>query len=189
MATSSDELTLRKSVRELIDREALRELNLRYAMAIDDRRVDDFVECFTEDGEFRHVDGMVKGRDAIREYQNARLGRYGPTYHYAHAYEFSISDNSGTGTVLAHSELAIDGAMFVVGFRYTDEYRRGDRWRFASRGIRVLYFSPYADLPGIFADRFRKRWPGPPRVADFPEGDAAWEQFATGRPPQPMESS
>jgi hypothetical protein len=187
VATSADELTLRQSVRELLDREELRELNIRYAMAIDDRRIDDFVQCFTDDGEFRHVDGMVKGRDAIRDYQNARLALYGPTYHYAHAYTFSVTGDTGTGTVLAHSELSIDGAMFVVGFRYEDEYRREDGWHFASRGIRVLYFAPYAELPGIFADQFRKRWPGDPRAADFPEGDAAWEQFAAGRPPQPTE--
>ena len=178
MTLPSEGSELRRDVRTMLDREELRELQMRYSMAIDDRRIEDFGLCFTTAGEFGHVDGTVVGRAAIVEYQNERLALYGPTFHSPHEYSFVIDGDTATGVVLAHSELAIGGRMFQVAFRYRDTYQREDRWRFSSRHIHVLYFSPVDDLPGIFADRLRKRWPGPSRAADLPEGSASWEQFA-----------
>jgi hypothetical protein len=172
---------LAADVRQLLDREHLRELNLRYSMAIDDRRIDDLVECFAPEGELGHSDAAVRGRDQIAAFYRARLAAYGPTYHYPHGSMYEIDGDRATGVVLAHSELAIDGDMYQVAFRYIDSYVRDGRWMIARRELQTLYFSPVADLPRIFEDRLRIRWPGDPRPADIPEDGAAWAEFVGTR--------
>ena len=52
---------LARQVRALADREELRELHLRYSMAIDDRRIEDLVQCFAPDGQLGHNDAAVSG--------------------------------------------------------------------------------------------------------------------------------
>jgi hypothetical protein len=179
MMTSTVDLA--RQVRELADREELRELQVRYSLSIDDRRIDDLVECFAPDGELGHNDAAVSGREAIAAFYSERLRAYGPTFHYFHGSIYEIDGDVASGILLAHSELAIDGEMFQVALRYVDDYRRDERWTISHRRIRTLYFAPIADLPGIFQDANRLRWPGPPRPADFPEGDPAWEEFSQRR--------
>jgi len=169
---------LLRQVRALRDREELRELHMRYSMAIDDRRIHDLVACFAPDGQLGHDDAAVSGHDAIGTFYTERLAQYGPTFHYPHGSLYELDGDVATGTILGHSELAIDGAMYQVALRYVDDYVRDDRrWAIARRRIRTLYFSPVADLPEIFADEFRLRWPGTPRRADLPEGEASWNEF------------
>ncbi len=175
MTAKDDDLA--GQVRALTDREELRELHLRYSMAIDDRRIDDLVECFAPEGQLGHNDAAVSGRAAIAEFYTERLSRYGPTFHYPHGSLYEIDGDVATGTILGHSELAIDGEMFQVALRYLDDYARDGRWMIARRRIATLYFSPVADLPGIFGDELRLRWPGAPRRADLPEGEASWIEF------------
>ena len=178
-APTYEELT--RDVQGVLDREALRDLNVRYAMAIDDRRISDIGACFTADGTLGHVDAGVSGRDTIEAFYAARLANYGPTYHYPHAFLFELDGDTARGTVLAHAELGIDGQTYQVAIRYVDEYRREDEWRIRERGIRNLYFAPVAELPRIFEDELRIRWPGEPRPADLPEGDPAWVAFNARR--------
>ncbi len=169
---------LESAVREILDREALRDLNCRYSIAIDDRRIDDIADCFTDDAVLGHVDAGIRGRDVIQAFYADRLRNYGPTYHYPHAFLFElVGDAEARGTVLAHAELAIDATTYQVAIRYLDVYRREERWRFSSRGIQNLYFAPVADLPTVFRDELRIRWPGAPKPAQLPEGEPAWEAF------------
>jgi hypothetical protein len=176
--TAASESDLGRDVRELMDREELRELHMRYSMACDDRRIDDIADCFAPDGVLAHKEADVQGRESIGKFYAARLACYGPTYHYPHASIYEIDGDTATGIILGHAELSIDGVTYKAAVRYYDTYRRDDRWLLTNRVIKNLYFSPEAELPGIFADENRIRWPGEPRPADFPEGDPSWEEFA-----------
>lgn len=176
--TGTSDAALARDVRELMDREELRELHMRYSMACDDRRINDIAACFAPDGVLAHKEADVEGRDNIAKFYAGRLALYGPTYHYPHASIYELDGDTATGIILGHAELSIEGVTYKAAVRYYDTYRRDDRWLLTSRVIKNLYFSPEADLPQIFADANRVRWPGAPRPADFPEGDPSWEEFA-----------
>ena len=59
---------LEAKVSELYDREAIRDLRMRYHECINDGKVGEIPDLFSEDGEleFGHL-GNAKGRDKIRE--------------------------------------------------------------------------------------------------------------------------
>jgi uncharacterized protein (TIGR02246 family) len=160
------------------------EMITRYSIAVDDRDLDTVADLFTSDASFSSVGGHPSGREELKAYYAARLERYGATYHYPHSQlvEF-LSDDEATGVVLAHAELSIDGATFVVAMRYVDAYRReGGRWRFAQRRLDTIYALPLAELPTGLADELRKRWPGnEAQPAELPEGQATWQAFLAER--------
>ena len=157
-------------------------LNLcsRYCLAVDDRDLDALVGLFTRDGVFDAVHGPITGREAIRGYYVMRLSAYGPTLHYAHGLTIhEIDAHEVTCSVSAHAELAIGGAFQVVALRYSDRFAEEDgQLRFRSRSTRVLYSSPVDQLPVIFNDEFRSRWPGTDLArADIPETLTTWQTF------------
>ena len=60
---------LRARVRELEDREAVRELTARYMQAMHDARWDDAVACFADDAEYDHgLLGMLRGKRDIEHF-------------------------------------------------------------------------------------------------------------------------
>lgn len=176
---------LERRLQWMEDRWAINDLIVRYAVAIDDRDLATVADLYTEDAVFDSVVGATRGRAAIVDYYEHRLGMFGATYHipYSHSTE-RRSDTEATGTVLSAAELAIDGDTFVVALRYTDDYVKGDdgRWRFRERKVDQLYAMPLADLPSGLASDLRKRWPGTePAPAELPEGTQTWRDHRDRR--------
>ena len=131
-----DELAdLRRTVRRLADRQELADLVARYGRYVDDRDLDAVAELYTADCTFDSRDGPMHGRDAVIDYYRAQLSSYTVTYHYPHSHTVDfVDDDSATGIVQAHAELAIGGEAVIVALRYTDEYRREDgAWKVAHR--------------------------------------------------------
>ena len=156
------------------------ELVTRYAMACDDRDLDALAECFTADGVFVSVGGRIEGRHALVEYYTERFDHYGPSFHVPHRLVLDeLADDTARGTVLAHSELMLDGGLFVSAHRYRDVYRiEAGRWRVAERACEFLYGAPLRELLDLDHTRPRRRWPGTePVAADIPESLPSWQAF------------
>ncbi|MFF5989443.1 nuclear transport factor 2 family protein [Prauserella flavalba] len=178
MTTSEQELDER--LRRVEARTAIEELVTRYAMAFDDRDLDLLGECFTTDGAFVSVGGRVQGRAALMEYYSERLRQYGPSYHVPHRLVLDeLTDDAARGVVLAHSELMVDGGLFLAAHRYRDLYRfENARWRIAERAVEFLYGAPMRDLLHLDPASPRRRWPGAePVEADIPESLPTWKAF------------
>lgn len=177
---------LEQRVARLEARQEIQDLATAYGIAVDDRDLPVLEGLFAEDGAFGHADGSVdnQGREAIMRFYRERLGEMGATYHYAHNHlvEFDDEDNA-TGVVLSHAELDFGGGTYYAGMRYYDTYRRIDGvWQFAERQLKFLFFMPMTDfVDGALGATDRKRFPGQdPRATDLPEGQASWQEFATG---------
>ena len=70
MQTSTTRSTLEDRVGRLEDRFAIMDLESEYCAGIDNRDLDRFLACFSQDAVLRHQDGALelRGRAAIRDY-------------------------------------------------------------------------------------------------------------------------
>lgn len=86
-----DELrALRAKVRELDDREQIRDLTARYMQAMHDARWDDVVDCFAEDASYDHgMLGDLQSKDDIRSFYTEFM----PRHEQAGGWAFDILSN------------------------------------------------------------------------------------------------
>ncbi|SFV02718.1 nuclear transport factor 2 family protein [Pseudoduganella namucuonensis] len=164
---------IEKRIRRLEDRADLNDMVVRYFLAVDD---DDYLALagiFAEASEFS-ASGFpgASGREAIVESLRASRRHMGATVHtpdYA-LFDFQ-SDDSATGTVGAHLELAIAGRTLMGAVRYRDAYARIDGgWRIVRRHMRVVHMGPWEEIGASLTTELRVRWPGmAPLPSDFPK--------------------
>jgi ketosteroid isomerase-like protein len=134
------------------DRLEITELAARYALAVDERRLDDVAALFTEDCVLvmpqppDTLDPVLarEGRTAVRSALDA-VSRLPQTFH---ALTGTVLEATGpdaaTGTVActAHHLSGSDGAVGdrVWHLRYSDTYRRtGEGWRFTRRELAIAF--------------------------------------------------
>lgn len=159
--------SLEARVRRLEDRWALSDLVSRYAVAVDDRDWDAMARMYARDSVFDSVLGRFEGRDAVVAYYRERTESFGPTFHIPHTQTVEFTgEDTATGLVTAHAELAIGPETVVIALRYVDAYVREEGgWCFGERKVEQLYAVPLADLPTALAQPDRKRWPGTDHAA------------------------
>ena len=84
------EQNIEQQLRWVIDRDQLRELSHRYALAIDSRDLDALVDLFVEDYEI--PDGR-RGRGALREWFTTILSSYTTSIHFVGNHIISLDAN------------------------------------------------------------------------------------------------
>lgn len=143
---------LRGRVQELEDREAIRELTMRYMQSMHDARWNDAVDCFADDASYDHgILGELRGKDDIRQFYTEFM----PGYEEAGGWSFDV---------LANPVIEVDGdraegrwflltllidpdnqkpAWSIATLDY--EYiRKGERWLFhKNHCIHEHILSPY----------------------------------------------
>lgn len=146
---------------ELIARERIRDLALRYSVAIADRDVDLMVSLYSDDASF----GLYgRGQEALRRIMDATMGDlvFGVILVANHLVEFDGPDEA-TGEVWARCYAQNADGYYEQLIKYVDRYVRVDGdlddpvWRFASRK-HLLWFgepqpSPLAAAPANWPER------------------------------------
>ena len=120
MQTSTTRSTLEDRVGRLEDRFAIMDLESEYCAGIDNRDLDRFLACFSQDAV---LDGALelRGRAAIRDYYKSRFGEYGVTFHYPHSHSIELeNETTASGVVTGHAEMSLDGEGWIAALRYTD---------------------------------------------------------------------
>lgn len=180
---------LRTAVADQADRQAIADLCVLYARAVDEYDLEAVVDCYTPDGVFVRRGLDVVGADAIRDAYRGAFTMYRTMLHTPHPgfVHLQGADDQGrriaSGWSHGHAELATRSTLVLASFRYEDDYRRTDgRWRFARRSITFMYAVPADRMAGSFTDVNRIRWPGAePEPADYPETGPHWgEHQGTG---------
>lgn len=146
----------------LVAEAAIRDLAVRYSVAVDDGDLAGVIDSFTADAVFQRGDQAVEGAAALREFFSAAVGTYDLARHVVEMHTVDLGEDPGaaTGMVYGSAQLVRDGTSHLAAFRYDDTYERGpDRWRFARRQIEYLYFLPAADLIEGIASSDRVRLP------------------------------
>jgi len=139
MAKSRDQL-----IDEMLDREAIRDLPVRYCHHIWTKNIEGILSLFTEDGIFS-MEGLgapqeVKGQAELRKFYGTVATGAGPAP-YIHNIFIELKDAThATGT--SYPEVRSPGQqmkLMALGY-YSDEYEKvGGQWKFKARRFKNLH--------------------------------------------------
>lgn len=161
-----------RRLKALEDRAALQDLAVRYFVATDD---DDYVTIetlFAPDAVF--LAGGFTGasnRATIMAFLRDARAKMGVTIHTPHYSLITFTgENSATGVVGAHLEIAMGGESLFGAVRYHDEYVRLDgKWHFSQREMLTIHMGPWQQAATSLTADLRVRWPGSDaQLADLP---------------------
>ncbi|HEY6420810.1 MAG TPA: nuclear transport factor 2 family protein [Candidatus Binataceae bacterium] len=130
---TTDELVM-----ELADREAIRDLPVRYCDCVWQNDLKTMVELFAEDGTFvvkgRAREATTKGRVALRKMYEQALGDVSPRP-YIHNHVVNLqSKTKATGRCYVELRSAARDMEWIGTGYYDDEYVKvGEQWKFATR--------------------------------------------------------
>jgi hypothetical protein len=160
---------------------AIQQLPIRYAMAVDARDVDAWLNCFRPDVDMgRHG----AGREALRRYIEPQLRRFYRSVHQICGHRVELDPESrdrATGAVYCRAEHEVGEAWIAMAICYFDEYARVDgEWFFSRRRERHWYAADVTSTPQSvgFAG-----WAGS-REPALPGEFGSWTAFWAGNPHQ-----
>jgi hypothetical protein len=180
--------TVEQRIARLEARTQIRELVARYCFTIDERDVEGIGQCFTRDGSFRSLDGVMNatGRDAVVAQFHGRFAVLGPSNHFTHDHiiEFDDADPAhASGIVNSHAEVVRHDEAMLASLRYHDEYRLEEgRWRFQIRTLAFFYYARPEDYREVMSGSMRNRAYQKPQSADFPELVPTWQRYYQEHP-------
>ncbi len=134
-------------VRELADREAIRDLPIRYCDCICRDDLEGLVSLFTEDASFivKNPENQVvtHGRDELKKmYDNLIRETHPRPYVHTHVIELR-SENSATGRCYVELRSAKIEMEWLGSGYYEDEYSKVlGEWKFASRRLVEMGMAP-----------------------------------------------
>jgi ketosteroid isomerase-like protein len=136
-------------LQEVIDREAIRTLSVRYCHYVWQKDLDGYVNLFTEDGDMSTNDPSLpraQGRAALHTMIGEGLDTMKPRpFIHNHVIELQGSDKA-TGTCYIEARLLRDGKKWAMSGWYNNEYAKvGGEWKFKSRQIAVDSFTPTSE--------------------------------------------
>ncbi len=128
-------------MRELADREAIRDLVIRYIDCLWREDVEGFVSLFTADGTFTarvaedaENEVVSRGRVELKTMFEAEFKQVHPR-HFVHTHVLELRGvNRATGRCYIELRSAADGIKWLGSGYYEDDYAKvGEEWKFASR--------------------------------------------------------
>ncbi len=174
---SSDATALAARIDRLESAHAIEQLAIRYALAVDGRDLEAWLDLFVDDVDCGR---WGKGREALRRSIEPALRGCYRTIHQicGHHVEFDDADRA-RGHVYCRAEHEDGGKWIVMAICYFDDYARRDgKWRFVRRREKHWYAVDALERPGApFV-----RWEGHAGPARLPQDFPAWAEFWKGTP-------
>ena len=144
-------IELENKVRELYDREAVRDLRYRYHEYVNEGKFKQIPDLFTADGvlDFAHL-GKATGREQLLRFFGALeqpasgvpsdQPRITWVKQFIHNHTIHLNGDGGNGFAYLEAKPIYNGEAFLVAARYDDEYVRvNGEWKFSSMTL-VPYF-------------------------------------------------
>jgi hypothetical protein len=136
-------------IQEVIDREAIRTLPVRYCHCVWQKDLDGYVNLFTEDGSFSTDDPNLpraQGREELRKMLSGGLDTAKPRpFIHNHVIEL-LGPDQAKGTCYVEVRLLREGKKWLMTGWYDDEYAKvGGEWKFKSRKITTDSFGPVSE--------------------------------------------
>ena len=159
---------------------AIQQLPIRYAMAVDGRDVDTWVNLFVPNV---RVTRETEGREALAAQITGMLRTFGRSIHQicGHRVDFDAADEDhATGAVYCRAEHEVDDRWIVMAICYFDDYRRIDgEWLFRRRREKHWYASDINEHPQSVDFDSWKNGASPSLPADFPTWEPFWSTNST----------
>jgi hypothetical protein len=162
---------------------AIQQLPIRYALAVDGRDVDSWVQLFVPDV---RVTKSTSGREALKQQIDGMLRTFRRSVHQicGHRVIFDDSDpDHATGAVYCRAEHEVEDRWIVMAICYWDDYRRPTgEWLFSRRREQHWYAADINEHPqAVGFDSWDAGQPSLP--ASFPTWEAFWKASAAGSLP------
>ena len=131
------------TLRELTDREAIRDLARRYAHYVWQKKIAAAVDLFSEDGEMDTGEAPpLRGRAALLEAYQRMLGdaRFQP---FVHNHVIDLAGDEASGICYLDLRAVQEGRSMIGSGYYEDRYRRvAGEWKFQSRKLQMDWLVP-----------------------------------------------
>jgi ketosteroid isomerase-like protein len=136
-------------LREVIDREAIRTLPVRYCHCVWQKDLDGYVNLFTDDGAISATDPSLpqaQGREALRKMIGTGLDDMKPRpFIHNHVVEL-VGPDQAKGTCYVEVRMNRGGKKWQMMGWYDDDYAKvGGEWKFRSRKINIDSFEPASE--------------------------------------------
>lgn len=162
------------ALQQLLDRDEIRRLAHRYAIAIDARDLDSLVALFVADV---RVGRDTRGRDALHADFDRQLRAVGISMLFVgnHVIDF-VGADAAHGIVYCKAEIQEGDRWIHQAIQYHDEYARRDGvWHFVRRKHLLVYGQVQAQNP---LDQPPAEWPkSSTGKGTLPEALDTWQQF------------
>lgn len=153
---------------------AIGQLPIRYALAVDSRDIDAWLELFVEDVDCGR---LGTGRDALRKFIDPALRSFYRSHHQicGHAIDFVNADHA-TGKVYCRAEHEDGDKWIVMAICYFDTYaRRNGKWYFVTRAEEHWYSADVLERPHAPDFQHWERWAD--RRPRLPGAFPTWAMF------------
>jgi hypothetical protein len=163
-------------VQELADREAIHQLVVRYALAVDSRDIDTLVSLYDDEASAGRYGQGPTGMEAF--FRTALKG-FRTSVHFVgnHVVDFTAADRA-TGVVYcsAEHEMVDPPHWLNLTFQYWDDYvkRTNGRWYFRDRAVKAWYTQTTDRATGAGAARAKAGAGGAARGNQLPEAFPTW---------------
>lgn len=143
-------------MRELVDRDAIRELAIRYAHHAWRKEVAAVVDLFADDGAFETAAlPPIRGRQALL-HAYGRMFEEDEFYPFVHNHVIDLEDDVATGTCYIDLRAVIRGERLSAWGFYDDDYVRVDgTWKFARRRVNM---GTYVKLGEALTENPQRTW-------------------------------
>jgi hypothetical protein len=173
--TPKARLDLADRIDRIESRQAIGQLPIRYALAVDSRDLDAWVGCFRPDVDMgRHG----SGREALRRYIEPQLRGFHRSVHQICGHRVELVDaDRATGSVYCRAEHEVGDRWVVMAICYRDDYVRLDgEWYFSRRRERHWYAADVTERPQAVGFR---GWEGS-GTPSLPDAFPTWAPFWAG---------
>jgi hypothetical protein len=146
---------LEAKVQELNDREAIRDLRYRYHEYVNEGKMAEIANLFTDDGvlDFGHL-GKAAGKAELNQFfgnlpggQSSQAAR--PTAgisfvkQFIHNHVLHLQGDRGTGFAYLEARPVYKGESYMVAARYDDEYvKQNGQWKFKKMSLTPYFMVP-----------------------------------------------
>ncbi|QRY42670.1 nuclear transport factor 2 family protein [Mycolicibacterium boenickei] len=165
------DLSFENRLRRIEDTLAIQQLPIRYAIAVDERDIDAWIDLFTPDVQ---VGRDTYGREALRDAITSMTKHFYRSIHQIVGHRIDLVDaERANGNVYCRAEHEVGEQWIVMAIRYDDTYRKvGGQWHFSERKERHWYAADLTQRPESVAF---SSWHMAGR-ANLPKS-SSWEEF------------
>jgi 3-phenylpropionate/cinnamic acid dioxygenase small subunit len=131
---------LEARLQNLLDRDAIRDVLVRYATSLDDRAWDRLASCFTEDAVADYGTGIFKGPEAIVGLCRRMLEPLEVSQHLLGSFEITVSGETAASRCYFHAQHVKARARLIIAGTYADSLRNQDgQWLLEKRRLIVSW--------------------------------------------------